>query len=1067
MTIRTSVKAREKNNRAQITLFIILGIVILFTSVSIYVMISKQNDSRIQNQYERVQELALKKDKYENFVKYCVEETAKEGILLLGKQGGAIYDYQADGGKRYLGPPAAEYGRFVLPIKDSYDNIIYNVSYGITNTRYDLSHPPVPLYPYGITKLVPIPEMLHASYVNTLGNYPEPGPFIPLCDYNGLNNPKKASMQFACAKYDSANPSIRASAQEYLESYISDRMPKCANFSNMPELSKSEIVFGNISTKTMISDESISVKVDFPVTIMTEDGDTIRLDSYRINIKSRLKQIYELALNLIENDVNNIFFDIVNDAPTLNNCKSRTGGNALCLKEGLEVVKISNPCKEIGYCRSDGNYDDILEIRDTKVKFGSRPYVFRFAIENRPPAIDLMRQSMGIVGYGYDFLTFVGSEIKIEPKGYDPDEDYHNIFGYMDNIYEYALWKETYDDYYNYMLCSFDPHACENDPELTTIIDTHVSPLAWSSSGLYLDTNRSANYTTNATDRGFHYLKVQVCDAERLCDYQILRIYVGGFIFNSSTNFFPTIPNHLVSLEDPYKIIFPNVTGITPDIRSFTFYNSSGERYKEVNRTASEGGFVDIPESITTIPINPYTAEFFPAVGDYSIRLSAYDGYNTLIWDSESIGCDLELQAYECLPYRSTTPPYPFNDDSEVFFGNHSCCIGEPGDDPITTPGWGTYQPTTQECYRYTEYGCRDDPDFVLPLGIAAITSTTYDDGAFPTPDDIYLRTLKVYCSGISGNTCTGDVLETQENTHISCLGSCRTCGYNKDTPICAPVPGNPICDHEVHCTHGPGLAYDPADPSGKFACKGACRDGKCNSSADCICSKDCSARCEDDSSFDWEGNTCRFNCSYYVGVNDPMNCELKDSESTFCASPDPNGDVYFTSVMYGGTLTDIIAANESSGGFIIDEDMLIAAGYPNHVVATFCIDSTTPTMRCHVSSCSDEGAFEYDGEICSDPGTVTPVPGGTPLCYFNNATRCNIMGECTAKESAPFSDPGLYRTVPFINTNGDCIYPESNSGFCADDDDDGWDILTALDSTRPACSNPVTCTMTGWDCPP
>ncbi len=533
--------------KGQVTMFIIIGLIVLIVIMFLLFITNSIKSDQATRNVEVIGSMFEKQGKYHGYVLSCVDQALKNGVFLVGMQGGAIYDYEAKGGKHYLGPGNGyPYGKYILPYR--YDGVIYNVSYGIVSPQLgSLYHPDIPFYPYGLTKLVSNPKIISPFYVNVFGNFPS-SPLTPLCDYHGSNR-RELSDTVACETYDSRNVHDTNSVQEYLERYIENYTMGCVNLKSLPELAGSNIRKGNITANVTFGESHVFADVTIPIFIELGNVKTvIQLKDFQVRLNVRLKKIHELVSHLIENDVNNIFFNIVRDASSVDNCKDITGGNAPCLKPGMQVVKKSNVCLDTGLC-TEGKYDDVLIIKDSESLIDGRPYVFQIAIENRPPALDLIRTEVGTGSYNYDYVVFNGDEIVIKPVGIDPDEDQHNALGFMDNLYNYYGWKEDYDEYYDPLCGSIYNPDCQ--------IMTADHPHSWSGSDDYKDTRRVASYKTNDNDLGVHTVKVEVCDEANLCDYQAVIILVSNSSFVGGSNDYADIPAGYGSLEDQYLLTSP------------------------------------------------------------------------------------------------------------------------------------------------------------------------------------------------------------------------------------------------------------------------------------------------------------------------------------------------------------------------------------------------------------------------------------------------------------------------------------------------------------------------------
>jgi len=424
--------------RGQVTLYIIIGLVLLI----IFVFLSWVSTSiRKEDVVTRIQEtldLIRVQGKYYTYVTSCIEDSTEDALILAGYQGGAIWDYQADGTRVYRGPPQYEYGIYAIP--HIVAGTAYNTSYWITAPELGSEiHKDVPWYPYGLTKLVTNPRILNPSYSNMFGNYPR-SPSVPLCDYFGSNS-RSLSNAAACESYDSQSPRDSNSLQQYIQRYIENRSIKCIKkLEDFPELDAMNVKIGNMTANFTFDSEGVLVNAVIPVVLRPSGySSQISLVDFTVSLPVRLKQIHELASHLVLRDINDVFFGIAQDAPTVSGCKNIAGGNAPCLKTGMGVYKISNVCPTC----TKGSYDDILVIRDTESLVHGEPYEFHIAIQNRVPALDLVREELGTGSVLYDFVAFEGQEIVIEPEGRDPDEDQHNAQGFMDHTYRYYGWKET------------------------------------------------------------------------------------------------------------------------------------------------------------------------------------------------------------------------------------------------------------------------------------------------------------------------------------------------------------------------------------------------------------------------------------------------------------------------------------------------------------------------------------------------------------------------------------------------------------------------------------------------
>ena len=483
---------------------------------------------------DELEGLFQKQGKYHSYMRSCVEQSAKQALVLLGMQGFVIYDSQANNTKPFLGPPVHNYGKYILPYgyEDVFDifpdseDVVYNISYAITKPVIDIgmqSHPNVPDYPFGKTKLVSEPMLFNPIYKNTLGNSLS-NPITPLCDYHGGNRANITGAIFSCENYDSKNVNDHNSIQEYVEAYVSQHTKECVRFEDMPELDNLSVEKGNVTTEVVYTQESVHVSTSFSIEIARGTYmAVIEVESLDVDLEVRLKKLYELFVRLIEKEINDIFFDIQGHAQTVTGCKDLiTGRQTFCLKDGMKVYKYTDVCLSSGLC-SEGKYDDVLVIEDSESLINGKSYLIFAAIENRVPALDLVRQEEEMEpGYeAYDYYIDIEDDpyLRIYPYGYDPDEDSHIPHGYMGGDYTYGGWLEDYEE-----IC-ISPSQCV-DMNADAIDRNTGDYFHLTSSTEYVSTGRNASYDLTQNDLGPHVTKVQVCDNEGLCDHQELWIFV-------------------------------------------------------------------------------------------------------------------------------------------------------------------------------------------------------------------------------------------------------------------------------------------------------------------------------------------------------------------------------------------------------------------------------------------------------------------------------------------------------------------------------------------------------------
>ncbi len=77
--------------KGQITIFVILGIIILTIALSSLYLINKSSETIRKNEFTETSQLPIQLQKEKEKVEACISEIMEEGIILFGKNGGYIY----------------------------------------------------------------------------------------------------------------------------------------------------------------------------------------------------------------------------------------------------------------------------------------------------------------------------------------------------------------------------------------------------------------------------------------------------------------------------------------------------------------------------------------------------------------------------------------------------------------------------------------------------------------------------------------------------------------------------------------------------------------------------------------------------------------------------------------------------------------------------------------------------------------------------------------------------------------------------------------------------------------
>lgn len=557
----------QRSRKSQITVFLILAIVIAILFGFIFYVKSNLSKKQMKD-VDKIYSDFLTTSGIKNYVRLCLENATKEALLLEGRQGGKLYDYQI-----------SPYGELSSRIRFSFkhENYTGNLSYDLTyamDTRQSGTYAGIqyldpPGYPYK-------GNLATKPYANNSDLYPFGigrensnfpfGLFPMLCSFAGPNRMDFPDYNYSCYLY-----SPTSSIQNDMEIYIANKTLECLNFSAAYE-SGYNITAGSMNISFLFGEADVVADMDYPLTISVEGEPPItKFFEYHTKQPVRFKLIYELATKLLERDAQDIFFDMVDDADALNNCpvfdpETRTRNeifNRSCIEEGMRIERFKDYCLGSGDCAvvdSSDNYSDIYAIIDKNSTIDGREYAFIFAVANRAPVLDYIDESINETtryfqamnldtrytnlnltkvynktAYApapdnYSIVVDEGDKIEIFPYAKDPDEEYEPR---PSLAYSYGGWLT------NASLGYVDP--------VNNRLDTYylwTGTNEWESSDYYTYgynqgytyTLRDADYTTDNLDVGYHLVILNITDNEGLADWQNLTIQVRCNTTNTCCN---------------------------------------------------------------------------------------------------------------------------------------------------------------------------------------------------------------------------------------------------------------------------------------------------------------------------------------------------------------------------------------------------------------------------------------------------------------------------------------------------------------------------------------------------
>ncbi len=339
----------ETMKKAQLTLMITMGIILLFAAVLVIWLGTQTATIRTapEAEQQRLRQVAVQPVR--EYIQSCLDITTTTGLELLGRQGGVLYRMQ--GGLTPDVQPAEQGSRYV-----EYEGI--NVSYLITRPVQDIdalyyAQPdeyPFPTFPYVFNKTTG--AVIKEFYGGYYGNSLLPPLFKP----------------------------GRDSIQEQLESYISFNLPKCTDW-NAFEAQGLSIVAGRPNVSVMIAENITQIETEQFFTVLARwqvnvtDLTTSRnttLDQFSLGYPVHLAKFYLFVQGIVIGEISDATFDARNISTTAT---------------PVTIVK------DVFRNSFDQGTDDLIVVRDEESRLRGKPLEFWILRANRYPALVWINQT--------------------------------------------------------------------------------------------------------------------------------------------------------------------------------------------------------------------------------------------------------------------------------------------------------------------------------------------------------------------------------------------------------------------------------------------------------------------------------------------------------------------------------------------------------------------------------------------------------------------------------------------------------------------------------------------------
>lgn len=716
------------SNKSQLTMFIILGIVIISIFGFVFFATGQIARQRTEQQAEQIFAEILETTSLKFYVNRCTERALSEGIDLVSKQGGRIYFSQG-------GPESNNYEKvFLLEDKGK----TYDIGYGILKENL-----PLPQYPckIGFTDYDKPPAFCGYTQVKSTFNN---------MDFGIANLPQLCKDRYGgCSIREGWNPLF--SLQSQLEQFIANSVKKCVNFSSIIGINQSyDIKEGNVTSNITFSNTDITATVNFPITVSPPASQPVtKLISFESSYITNFKQMYGLAREAIVSDVS-----------------SPTAPSNKIVEKFKDLMKKRFNNNEPYAIIKQGNvsfFDDLIRIVDLTAPAGTET-ILQFVLENRPPVlnqIDPYAPYPAVVAEGcsqFDLIAVENQLLSLEPLAFDTDED--------KITYSYSGWLEEYNETIGNEV--IDPISkCVKSYSKIPIYYEPDKPgqIRWIKPNDF-ESNGKASAFITTKDIGPHNLRITVCDEQNYCDYQDIRVLIDDMI-KIAVEPKNKLGTRTFSLEDPYTFTAEITDIYNPGAYAFS-WKITPQDMPDVILFEQEAA-----DQILNIPPIGYTISDIKEKMQEIVPFIKGNKYDVIAevaqYGGPPVINDTEIEVMECIPTPgNTNEPYPYNEPgSDPFLANHACCNNDMNN-------IGTYKGTSAICYTEATYGSYKsfvenkyqtsyNPQPITKVGLnllQPIIGTIMNN-------DIIKRTFERKCESERGNTCGGTMIETY--TAISC----------------------------------------------------------------------------------------------------------------------------------------------------------------------------------------------------------------------------------------------------------------------------------------------------------
>jgi hypothetical protein len=372
---------KKQNKKSQITFFVLIGFIIIVLMGFVFYVNKQTSSYKTKKETLEAHETTFDITVIKDYIESCLEKTTRDGINLLGAQGGVIYPNQGGANE-------------TLPLIQGEYFLILNKNGIETNITYGLKTINVPSF--SCEDATPS-TLLTCKNEETATHNLYPWEDFPIAPF--LQDCTDAG----CFGRNTLSPLTGASSMyDQIKIYIENKIEECTDFSIFTPQGFNISKNGTIGVEVKTNDKTVVSTLIYPLSITdpTSKKQT-KIEEFYYDTNIRLKTLHTVAEEITILDKNYQDFEIDNSI----HYHAQTSADN---KIAIEVLTF-NPVNNLIF----PSQDNVVRITDNS---NTRPFIFQFARQNRPPALEEMSSSQTIsVGETLDNAKFT-------IISYDPDE---------------------------------------------------------------------------------------------------------------------------------------------------------------------------------------------------------------------------------------------------------------------------------------------------------------------------------------------------------------------------------------------------------------------------------------------------------------------------------------------------------------------------------------------------------------------------------------------------------------------------------------------------------------------